>query len=101
VDNFLLRHTRPFGALSALKAKSKTLRALATFVTDVLTVVTLGLMFTPFTIKTLIALGGAAIVLVMLPWLTPRFRRDASAADQRPDGKSLCFSISPESSGRD
>ena len=46
---------------------------IATFVTDVLTVVTLGLMFTPFTIKTLIALGGAAVVLVVLPWLTPRF----------------------------
>jgi glutathione-regulated potassium-efflux system ancillary protein KefC len=46
---------------------------LATFVTDVLTVATLGVMFTPFTTKTLIALGGAAMVLLVLPWLTTRF----------------------------
>jgi hypothetical protein len=54
-------------------------------VTDVLTVVTLGLMFTPFTIKTLIALGGAAVVLVVLPWLTPRFfnRYGGCATDDR------------------
>jgi glutathione-regulated potassium-efflux system ancillary protein KefC len=46
---------------------------IATFVTDVATVLTLGLMFTPFTRKTLIALGGAAMVLLVLPWLTTRF----------------------------
>jgi Kef-type K+ transport system membrane component KefB len=46
---------------------------IATFVTDVMTVMTLGLMFTPVTIKTFIALGGAVMVLLALPWLTPRF----------------------------
>jgi len=46
---------------------------IATFVTDVMTVLTLGLMFTPVTIKTFIALGGAAMVLLVLPWVTPRF----------------------------
>jgi glutathione-regulated potassium-efflux system ancillary protein KefC len=46
---------------------------IACFVTDVATVITLGLMFTPFTIKTVISLGGAAVVLLVLAWLTPRF----------------------------
>lgn len=46
---------------------------IACFVTDVATVVTLGLMFTPFTIRTVISLGGAAAVLLVLAWLTPRF----------------------------
>jgi len=59
--------------LALLQPSSGKTILIATFVTDVLTVVTLGLMFTPFTIKTLIALGGAAVVLVVLPWLTPRF----------------------------
>jgi len=48
----------------------------ACFVTDALTVVMLGLIFAPFTIRTLIALGISAAVLFVLPWLTPRvFRR--------------------------
>src|SRR5260370_26325949 len=47
----------------------------ACFVTDVGTVVALGLMFAPFTIKTLIFLGVGAVVFIVLPWLTPRFFR--------------------------
>jgi glutathione-regulated potassium-efflux system ancillary protein KefC len=46
---------------------------IATFVTDVATVLTLDLILTPFTIKTLIAFGGAATILLVLPWLTSRF----------------------------
>lgn len=46
---------------------------IATFVTDVLTVVTLGVIFTPFTIKTFIALGAGIAAAIALPWLTPRF----------------------------
>ena len=46
---------------------------IATFVTDVLTVVTLGIIFTPFTTRTLIALGGGVVAAGGLPWLTPRF----------------------------
>jgi glutathione-regulated potassium-efflux system ancillary protein KefC len=47
----------------------------ACFVTDLGTVVALGLIFAPFTIKTLIFLGAGIVVFVVLPWLTPRFFR--------------------------
>ena len=47
----------------------------ACFVTDLGTVVALGLIFAPFTVKTLIFLGVGAVVFVVLPWLTPRFFR--------------------------
>jgi Kef-type K+ transport system membrane component KefB len=47
----------------------------ACFVTDLGTVVALGLIFAPFTMKTLIFLGVGAIVFCVLPWLTPRFFR--------------------------
>jgi Kef-type K+ transport system membrane component KefB len=47
----------------------------ACFVTDLGTVVALGLIFAPFTMKTLIFIGVGIIVFVVLPWLTPRFFR--------------------------
>jgi glutathione-regulated potassium-efflux system ancillary protein KefC len=47
----------------------------ACFVTDLGTVVALGLIFAPFTIRTLIFLGAGIVVFVILPWLTPRFFR--------------------------
>ena len=49
---------------------------LACFVTDLMSVVGLGLIFTRFTVKTLIFFGVGAVVLFVLPWLTPRlFKR--------------------------
>jgi glutathione-regulated potassium-efflux system ancillary protein KefC len=45
----------------------------ACFITDLGTVVALGLIFAPFTIKTLIFLGTGITVFAVLPWLTPRF----------------------------
>jgi glutathione-regulated potassium-efflux system ancillary protein KefC len=45
----------------------------ACFITDLGTVVALGLIFAPFTIKTLIFLGVGVVAFVVLPWLTPRF----------------------------
>ncbi len=47
----------------------------ACFVTDLGTVVALGLIFAPFTMKTMVFLGVGAVVFVVLPWLTPRFFR--------------------------
>src|ERR1700682_3069672 len=47
----------------------------ACFVTDLGTVVALGLIFAPFTTKTLIFLGVGVVVFIVLPWLTPRFFR--------------------------
>jgi Kef-type K+ transport system membrane component KefB len=45
----------------------------ACFVTDLGTVVALGLIFTPFTMKTAIFLGVGVVVFGILPRLTPRF----------------------------
>src|SRR6201996_8331293 len=47
----------------------------ACFVTDLGTVVALGLIFAPFTMRTLVFLSIGAVVFVVLPWLTPRFFR--------------------------
>jgi glutathione-regulated potassium-efflux system ancillary protein KefC len=47
----------------------------ACFVTDLGTVVALGLIFAPFTMKTLVFLSTGIVVFVVLPWLTPRFFR--------------------------
>jgi glutathione-regulated potassium-efflux system ancillary protein KefC len=47
----------------------------ACFVTDLGTVVALGLIFAPFTMKTLVFLGAGVVVFIVLPWVTPRFFR--------------------------
>ena len=47
----------------------------ACFITDLGTVVALGLIFAPFTIKTLIFVAAGVVVFAVLPWLTPRFFR--------------------------
>jgi glutathione-regulated potassium-efflux system ancillary protein KefC len=47
----------------------------ACFITDLGTVLALGFIFSPFTVKTLIFFGVTIAVLVILPWLTPRFFR--------------------------
>ncbi len=47
----------------------------ACFITDLGTVVALGLIFAPFTIKTAVFVGAGILVFVILPWLTPRFFR--------------------------
>ncbi len=47
----------------------------ACFITDLATVVALGLIFAPFTVKTLVFLGAGAAAFLVLPWLIPRFLR--------------------------
>lgn len=47
----------------------------ACFITDLATVVALGLIFAPFTIRTLIFLGTGVVVFFILPWIVPRFFR--------------------------
>jgi Kef-type K+ transport system membrane component KefB len=47
----------------------------ACFITDLGTVVALGLIFAPFTVKTAIFIAVGIVVFVILPWLTPRFFR--------------------------
>jgi len=45
----------------------------ACFITDLGTVVALGLIFAPFTLKTLLFVGALVAAALVLPWLTPRF----------------------------
>jgi len=47
----------------------------ACFITDLATVVALGLIFAPFTVRTLIFLGVGLVAFLVLPWLVPRFFR--------------------------
>ncbi|MBB3181190.1 cation:proton antiporter [Variovorax sp. Sphag1AA] len=47
----------------------------ACFVTDLATVVALGLLFAPFSVRTLIFLGAGIVVFVVLPIITPWFFR--------------------------
>ena len=45
----------------------------ACFITDLATVVALGLIFAPFTGRTLIFLGVGVVFFFVLPWIVPRF----------------------------
>jgi Kef-type K+ transport system membrane component KefB len=47
----------------------------ACFINDLLTVLALGLIFAPFTVKTLVFGGGSLAAFAVLPWITPRFFR--------------------------
>src|SRR5262252_10765898 len=47
----------------------------ACFVTDLGTVIALGLIFAPFTIKTAAFVGALVVAALVLPWFTPRFFR--------------------------
>lgn len=47
----------------------------ACFVNDLATVLALGLMFSPFTFRTLVFAGACVVSFAILPWLTPRFFR--------------------------
>jgi glutathione-regulated potassium-efflux system ancillary protein KefC len=47
----------------------------ACFVNDLATVIALGLMFSPFTYRTLVFIGASLAAFAVLPWLTPRFFR--------------------------
>jgi len=47
----------------------------ACFITDLGTVVGLGLIFAPFSVKTLLFVGGLAAAAIAVPWITPRFFR--------------------------
>jgi Kef-type K+ transport system membrane component KefB len=47
----------------------------ACFITDLATVIGLGLLFAPFTVKTLVFLGVGTASFLILPWIAPRFFR--------------------------
>jgi glutathione-regulated potassium-efflux system ancillary protein KefC len=61
----------------------------ACFITDLATVVALGLIFAPFTFRTLIFLGVGAAAFFILPWLVPRFFRRYGARPSELEAKFL------------
>jgi glutathione-regulated potassium-efflux system ancillary protein KefC len=68
----------------------KTLLA-ACFVTDLGTVVALGLIFAPFTYKTGVFAGVSAAVFLILPWMTPRFFKRFGGRPSELEAKYLLF----------
>ena len=63
----------------------------ACFVTDLGTVLALGLIFAPFTFRTLVLVGAFAFVFLLLPWLTPRFFRRYGGRPSELEAKFLLF----------
>jgi Kef-type K+ transport system membrane component KefB len=68
----------------------KTLLA-ACFITDLGTVIALGLIFSPFTAKTATFVGASAVVFFALPWLTPRFFKRYGDRPSELEAKYLLF----------
>ena len=66
----------------------------ACFVNDLGTVIALGLIFSPFTIKTLIFVAVSAVAFAILPFLTPWFFRSTAAGfpNSKPNTFSFCSS---------
>ena len=65
----------------------------ACFVTDLGTVVALGLMFAPFTLKTVLFVGVLTIAALALPWITPRFFRRYGGRPSELEAKFLLFTL--------
>jgi Kef-type K+ transport system membrane component KefB len=65
----------------------------ACFITDLGTVVGLGLIFAPFTLKTVAFVGGLAAAAFALPWLTPRFFRRYGGRPSELEAKYLLLAL--------
>jgi glutathione-regulated potassium-efflux system ancillary protein KefC len=65
----------------------------ACFVTDLGTVVALGMIFAPFTIKTLIFLSVGVVVFVTLPWVTRQFFKLYGGRPSELEAKYLLFCL--------
>lgn len=63
----------------------------ACFITDLGTVVALGLIFAPFSLKTALFVGTLAVLAFVLPWLTPRFFRRYGGRPSEMEAKFLLF----------
>ena len=61
----------------------------ACFITDLATVVALGLLFAPFTYRTAVFVGVGTVSFFALPWLTPRFFRRFGARPSELEAKFL------------
>src|SRR5262252_657684 len=65
----------------------------ACFVTDLGTVVALGLAFAPFTLKTAAFVGALVVAALVLPWLTPRFFRRYGGRPSELEAKYLLLAL--------
>jgi Kef-type K+ transport system membrane component KefB len=65
----------------------------ACFVNDLGTVIALGLIFAPFTLKTIVFVAASAVVLTVLPWLTPRFFRRYGGRPSELEAKYLLLAL--------
>jgi Kef-type K+ transport system membrane component KefB len=65
----------------------------ACFITDLGTVVALGLVFAPFTLKTLLFVGVLALACIALPWLTPHFFRRYGGRPSEMEAKYLLLCL--------
>ncbi len=63
----------------------------ACFVNDLGTVIALGLIFSPFTLKTLIFVGVAVAVFAVLPFLTPWFFKKYGGRVSELEAKYILF----------
>lgn len=63
----------------------------ACFVNDLGTVIALGLIFSPFTIKTLCFVAASVVVFIILPFLTPRFFKKYGGRVSELEAKYLLF----------
>jgi glutathione-regulated potassium-efflux system ancillary protein KefC len=63
----------------------------ACFITDLATVVALGLIFAPFTIRTLVFLGVGTVAFFILPWVVPRFFKRYGGRPSELEAKFLMF----------
>jgi len=65
----------------------------ACFVNDLGTVIALGLIFAPFTWKTVTFVGVSVLVLTVLPWVTPRFFRRYGGRPSELEAKYLFLAL--------
>jgi len=65
----------------------------ACFINDLGTVVALGLIFAPFSLKTVVFVGGLALVALALPWITPRFFRRYGGRPSEIEAKFLLLAL--------
>ena len=65
----------------------------ACFITDLGTVVALGLIFAPFTYKTLVFVAANAVMFLALPRVTPRFFRRFGGRPSEPEAKFLLLGL--------
>ncbi len=63
----------------------------ACFINDLGTVLALGFIFAPFTVRTLVFVVAGAAVFVALPWVTPRFFRRFGGRPSELEAKFLLF----------